>query len=292
MKSKRPQKKTRREKKRFKKKTILLIISALFIITSFFYVMNNEYLAVADIRIDGQRTIIQSDITTAIDEYLSGKTLGLIRRDNILVLNTKKITKILQEKFPKIQELSVMIDNADTLHVTIGERSVHSLWCINRAYDSVFDEECYFSDSNGLLYARAPYFSGNVYMKLFIEPTEDDVYIGTTINHIDSFTDFFTFISQLEETYSISIGNIIFRDFDDVAIELSRINNQLYNIKRPVILYNKSHDYDVVLRDVGIIMDFDSFKNDFKLRAGKLESIDVRFENRALYTFTPSETEE
>jgi len=285
MKSKRPQKKTRREKRRFKKKTIILISSIIIIIGSFFYVMNHDFVAIASLEIRGQKTIIESDVRGSLERYFDTDTMRLIRRDNVLLLNIGRVEEFLREEFPKIEDLSVEINDGDILTVVIGERSVHSLWCINRVYESEFDEECYFADKNGLLYARAPYFSGNIYMKLYVEPKEDIDYIGTVVNNIDDFGAFFSFLSLIESEYPVALANVYFDDFGDVALELQRIKDITYNSSRPKLLFNLQDDYNTVVRNIGLTLNFDEFKKDFAKKSSLLESIDIRFDGRIFYTF-------
>lgn len=292
MKSKRPQKKTRREKKRLKKKAIIVVSSILIIIASFFYIMNHEYLAISEVHVLGQRTIIEQDIHDVVQEHLDKRIFSSIRGDNLIFLNTQSIYKELKAKFPKIQELDVQKKDGEVLVITVGERAVHSLWCVNREYESVFDEECYFSDSEGLLYARAPYFSGNIYVKLFFNPTESIDYLGTYVDQIESFDEFFSFIDSLEEVYPLSLGNVTFSEFGDVFIDIARFNNYIYHQDRPVLRYNQDHSYETIARDIGIVLEFNDFMKMFTQNPDLLESIDVRFENRVLYTFTPQEQAE
>lgn len=297
MKSKRPQQKTRREKRRFKKKTLVVIISSLIIIGTFIYAMNHSYFRFKTVDVVGQKTIIEEDVRISVASYLDHKILGLIPRNNILFMNAHALEKHLQEEFTKIEDLQVTTHNAEKIIINIGERSVHSLWCITRDYESEFDQECYFSDAFGLLYARAPYFSGNVYQKIFINPIyeidaenekKEITYIGSSISVVDSFSDFFDFIDSLEDQFPFTTGTVIFRDFNDVEIEINRLGTQIYAQKqKPIVRYNQETSYEIISRDVAIILDFASFKKDFTSRPAALESIDVRFDNRALYTFTP-----
>ena len=286
--NKRPLQKTRREKRRFKKRTILRTLSILAIVGSFFSIMNNDYLAIEDITIQGQKTIIETDITTVVRTYLSEYLFAVLPRDNILILNTNEVQRRIEAAFPRIEDIDVTIEDGDTLSITIGERSAHSLWCVHRDYESVFDEECYFSDSEGLLYARAPYFSGNVYMKFFMEPKEEAfVYVGSSVDVVDSFNDFFVFLKNIEEQYPITIERVFFEDFDDVALELSSVRSVTYEETKPQILYNQSDSYEKIMRNVGIVLNFETFEKDFTYRPSALESIDVRFDGRVFYTFTP-----
>ncbi|MFT7328226.1 MAG: hypothetical protein ACI870_000412 [Crocinitomicaceae bacterium] len=291
MKSKRSVRKTRREKKKIKKKTIVLFSTITVIIASFFYTMNHDYFAIKSVRIEGQKTLIESDIKKSIDTYFDTSTMRLIRKDNILIVQTQRIQDFLGVSFPKIDDISVEIMNGDELVVTIGERSAHSLWCVDRDYESVFDEECYFADRAGLIYASAPYFSGNIYKKLFIQSREEELYIGTVVDNTESFDGFFVFLSELEEQYPISISNVYFDDFNDVRVEINRLKNITYNDPKPQLFFNQSDNYELILRNIGITLDFETFKNDFKNQAKNLSLIDVRFDGRIFYSFRPIDSE-
>lgn len=291
MKSKRPQRKTKRENRRFKKKLFLQILLGIVLVVGFFYVMNHEYLRVHSIKVDGQKTLIDTDIVEHVETYLSQSIAGLIPRDNVLFLNTEKVSKIVQEAFPRINSLSVDLQKQDTLLITLGEKAAHSLWCIDKKYESEFDEECYFADETGLLYAQAPYFSGSTYLKLFIPEQEESTYINSRFLDILAFEEYFDFISSLEQEGNLRIGSIYFRDFSDVDIYLKRIDDAVFDDPFPVLKYNQETPFDIVLRNIDIILGFNSFKKDFNSRPNDLESIDVRFDGRGLYTFTPIDSD-
>ena len=265
-----------------------MVLSIIVIIGSFFMIMNNDYLAIADIEIQGQKTLIENDIEQEVTNYLDDTLLGVLPRDNVFILNTGAIQDHLQESFPKIEDIDVSIEDGENILVTIGERSVHSLWCIDKEYESIFDEECYFADSSGLVYARAPYFSGNVYMKFYIPAGEEgEELVGTELTVVPDFISFFNFLEILGTDFPIDISRVEFDDFDDVHIYLSRFRTKIYTDNQPVIIYNQSDEYDTILRNIGVVNDFEEFDEDFTYRPSALESIDVRFDGRVFYTFTP-----
>ncbi|MCI5051098.1 MAG: FtsQ-type POTRA domain-containing protein [Candidatus Pacebacteria bacterium] len=287
MKSRRPQQKTKREKRKIRKKIVLIILAVLIIIGTGAYVMNHEYLKLEQIEIRGQKTLIADDVTEATQSYLDSKYFWIFSKSNIFIFNRAQLKKKLTETFPKIENIEVNVEGAEKVIVTIGERSAHSLWCIDKEYESVFDEECYFADSGGLLYARAPYFSGSIYMKMFIEPYEEGEYIGSQVKDEGEFNELFEFLNQLEENFPMKIAETGFDNFRDVRISLSRINNVVYPERRVTLLYNEKDDYETILRNVGIVLDLEEFQEEFNLYSSRLESIDVRFEDRIFYTFTP-----
>lgn len=253
--------------------------------------MNHSFFKLNSIDVQGQRTLIKTDVVAIADEYLNNKYLGLFPRGNILLFRSNQLKNKLKESFPKIQNIEVEVKDAEYVVITIGERSAHSLWCIDREYESVFDEECYFADQGGILYARAPYFSGNVYLKLFMQPIPEMEYIGTNLNETLDFDSFFRFMNELESHYLLRADRIYFDEFDDVRIRLARLQNVIYDEKEVYISYSSLDDYEIILRNIGLTLDFNEFKKEFNDRPQSLKSIDVRFDGRIFYTFTPIDSE-
>lgn len=292
MKQKRPQQKTRREKKRFKKKFFIYLFSIFIIIWAFIYAMNHPYLRLGGLRINGQKTLIQSDIESSVRRNIDTKILGIIPRDNMFFFRNSFLESYLKKEFPKINNIEVSVDDAEDIIITICERSAHSLWCLNKEFEFEFNEECYFADETGLLYARAPYFSGNIYLKLFILPEENKQdYIGTFIKDTEGFILLFNFLDQIEQNHSLRIDRVYFNEFNDVKITIARLEDTLYPDKKVYIHYNQSDSYEKILRDIGITLNFKEFREEFAKRSERLESIDVRFDGRIFYTFTPIENQ-
>jgi hypothetical protein len=69
------------------------------------------------------------------------------------------------------------------------------------------------------------------------------------------------------------------------------VGNTLYQNQDVFILYNSLDDYETILRNIRITLGFDKFKDTLRDRPQSLESIDVRFDGRIFYTFTPIENE-
>lgn len=278
--------KTRREKKKSRKKLILFIVSFIVILGSILYILNSDFLRVHNVRLQGQKTLIDQDIIDVVESYKQERYLGMIPKSNILVMSTGDITRRLQEAFPTIEKISVDIEGNDEVLITIGEREAHSLWCIDQEYEVFFEEECYFADKTGVLYARAPYFSGNVYLKLYIPEPEGEI-IGMTISEIISFEAFFDFVTVLEQEYGIRISGVYFKPAGDVELQLARLGNTVYSEPEPIIIFNQSDSFETIARNIGITLNYGTFKRDFGERPEALESIDVRFDGRIFYTFTP-----
>lgn len=278
--------KTRREKKKSRKKLIMWLVAVVIVLGTLLYIVNSDYLTVHNIRLEGQKTLIDQDIIQVVENYKKERYLGIIPKENILIMSAGDITRRLKTTFPTIEKISVDIEGNDEVLITIGEREAHSLWCIDQEYEVFFEEECYFADKTGVLYARAPYFSGNVYLKLYIPEPEEEI-IGMTISEIISFEAFFDFVTVLEQEYGIRISGVYFKPAGDVELQLARLGNTVYSEPEPIIIFNQSDSFETIARNIGITLNYDTFKQDFGERPEALESIDVRFDGRIFYTFTP-----
>ncbi len=269
------------------KKRIFGCASFLIICATFVYIMNHQYLQVSHIRIEGQRTLVEDDFRLSIERILDEKYFGIIPRSNILFVNPRSLQRRISEENPKIKNIDVDSEAQNTLVVSLGERRGHSLWCVDKEYLSPFDEECYFSDELGYLYARAPYFSGNVYLKIYqgIFP-DTNLALGTHVLPGD-FQGFFNFIDTLEKDRSMKVFRIRFVGYGDVEIELSRFNNQVYTDPRPVIRYNNKIPYEDIISNLELAITGKDFQKDFTQKPTEFESLDLRFGDRIFYTFKP-----
>ena len=282
------------ERRRRIKRLVIVSIAGLAILASIIFISRAKVLSVEGVDLVGQKTLIEDDVRMVVDEYLDGHLLWVLPRRNVLVLSTGAIKHRLTDAFPRIEDIDVHIDGGDRIVVSLGERSAHSLWCVDQDYEHIFEEDCYFADTMGLLYARAPYFSGSVYLKVYFDPVlvadeEGEVsnLVGQRVTQVPDFDEFFTFLSDLESSYPVVVKSVHIDAFGDVYLVLSRVLNYPYQDVEPVIIYHQGDDYETILRNVGVVFDFPEFDDTFTSTPSWLESIDVRFDGRAFYTFVP-----
>jgi hypothetical protein len=250
------------------------------------YAMNQPYFFFKEYRISGTETIAQEALTEDIDTYLHQTWMGIIPRKNIFFYGRTRLTSYLQESYPNIYRIDINT-HVNELELAIQERDTHSLWCIEKEYEVKFDEECYFADQTGLWFMRAPYFSDNVFTKILIEPKVKGIIQGERYLSPTEFKNFFTFIKKLNTDYAIGIEKIFFRGQGDVVLRIDQIDNVVFRSPR-VIYVNTKDSYERIHRNIGIVLNQEDFVNDFTERPQAFESIDVRFDGRIFYRFTPA----
>ena len=269
-----------------KKRRIRFIIKCLLmtlLLGAFVYAMNQPYFFINSVQIQGQQSIDEEHLHQEVELYLSEYWLGIIPRKNIFFLGQATLRSHLITIYPKIYHLDIDI-NIDALTLNIEERKAHSLWCIDREYESVFNEECYFADQRGFWYARAPYFSDNVFLKVYLSPNIERISLGDRYMHGDAFANLFTFIESLEKEYNLGVQKIIFKEQQDISLYISHLENIVFK-EKPIILLNMNDSYDTSIRNIGVVLKQPGFARDFQEDAQQLKRIDIRFNDRIFYLF-------
>ena len=257
------------------------------LIAGFVYAMNQPYFFLKEVRISGNQSISESSLLAEVQDHLSGSWMGIIPRKNLFFYGTSALSERLKTAYPKIYSTDIQT-HVNELSIEIHERDSHSLWCVDKEYESVFDEECYFADQHGLWYMRAPYFSDNVFSKIYLDPRVKSIIQGEHFLEGTGFSDLFVFIDELKSDYGVDIRKIIFRRQGDVEIHLDALlDTPLRNTS--IIHFNTKDSYERIHRNIGIVLDQKDFLDDFKTRPQALESVDVRFDGRIFYRFTPDQ---
>lgn len=284
MKTRHGQLKTRRQKKRIFTSRVVKIILFLLVFGGFVYLMNQEYFFVKTISVSGNEVLVTDDIENNINDYMSEKRYFIFPRKNHFFLNTEKLENDLQTIFPRINTLDIsLVKGGDILQVEIEERKAHSLWCNNREYESVLDEQCYYADQNGYIYSQSPYFSVNVFPKIFL-PAGDILEKRNIYDELD-FTAFFGFLDFLSQNHDIKVHHIEKDVYGDVYVYFWRIQNHVFNSNFPFIVYSEKNTYNEVLQNLGVTLNHESFTSSFRANPKQLESIDIRFRDRVFFTF-------
>lgn len=284
--------KTLREKKRSNKRTVLFRGALIIILVSFVIIMNNDYFLIKEVEISGEQTLGEEELVLDINEFLSEKYLWLLPKRNFLFFSSAQLENRLRTKFPKILKVDADLVETKRLVITLDERFAHSLWCVNKEYEQALDEECYFADNDGILYARAPYFSGDIFLKFFFLPQREgqNYFLGENVFSYSKnvpLEDFLTFLEAIQSEYGIHVFRIFFEEFDDVSMEISSIDKILYERPFPKLFFNQSDDYATLFRNIGIAFGTPGFEKDFREQPQNLESLDLRVDGRIFYTFSP-----
>lgn len=286
MKTLKPHQKTKRELRHRRRKILSISFLSIFIITSFIWFMNYDRFKISDIRISGNRIVLQEDIYESINTYLERKIIGVLPRNNVLLTNTKQIERNIKNTFPKIYNAKVLIKDGSKLIIEVEEREPHSLWCKDKNYESDFEEECYFADQRGFIYTRAPYFSAGVFEKIYT--TNNVLQIGEQVLDKQDFDSFFDFTNTLYDDYGIGLDRVFIDDRNETRIYINSLLKENFQYK-PYIIYHNTDSYKIIKRNIDLMINHDLFKKEFNEYPERLEFIDLRIIDQIRFKFTPKE---
>jgi hypothetical protein len=263
--------------------SILFFILIVLIIGGLAYFSSNKHVVIDKIEINGTHVINNEDVEEKIRQDISGKYLYIFSKSNVFIYPEKKIYNNLISNFPRIESLSIHIDNLRTLKIDIIERTGSYLYCgvsIPEEKEEV-GENCYFINNDGLIFDKAPYFSGNVYFKYYVVPVGGvDNPLGKQMLSVERFHQLARFID--------GIANLGFKPIYILIEEDGTNSLYLENSSggiAPKIIFKTENDLEVILNNFALSMKKKEFANEINGKYNTLLYIDLRFKNKVLYKF-------
>jgi len=160
--------------KRRKKAAVFKILSFIFIViglgAGLYSIPRYSEITIKNIEVSGNQIVSQSEIEDAVRQELQGNKYFFFPKKNIFWYSEDQIKKTLLSLDPHISLAIVSFKNFQTIEVSITERFPQSLWCgvfYQKAETESLIENCYFIDKTGFIYAKAPTFSGNPFVRYY-----------------------------------------------------------------------------------------------------------------------------
>jgi len=220
-------------------------------------------LRIQKIAVEGAEILNIDKIISNIFNSLNGRHFFLIPKNNILVASKKEISKNILNSFPRIRDVSLGKDFPSGLSVKIKERQSTALLCRGENKN-----ECAYIDENGFVFEKAPYFSGEIFLKFF-----DERDVGNSISDRQ-------LLSEEQFNGLIDFKNYLLKENIKI-ININLKKDGIYELRTSedwIILLNERNDFRIA---------FENFKTAFdsliKEEQNNLEYIDLRFGNKVFY---------
>lgn len=166
--------KVRRRRERTRRILIyggIVVVLAAFLASGLYLL---PQLRITEVSISGNKTIEAGDIASTLRSSISGTFFFLFPRNAYALVRERKIQEMLTEAFPIFAEVSVDKTFPRSLAVMVREREPYAIWCVEETYaeaESVATEEeigstCFYIDTDGVAFTRAPDVSGNLITKI------------------------------------------------------------------------------------------------------------------------------
>jgi hypothetical protein len=271
----------RRRRKRFFVIFSLIIITLGLLIYALGRISSNYQLVLSNTRITGLKIIDQNDIESVIKKNMQGKYFYMFDKSNFLIYPRQKIYNDLLVNFPRIESLAVYRNGLNTLSVDITERAGAYLYCGPKVPEnkSEIGENCYFINNDGYIFDEAPYFSGDIYLKYFLDLNiQDENYLGKQMMEPERFQKIIRFVEDIK-SLNFKPAYVTFEE-NIVSIYLET-NGTI----TPRIIFREEDDLNVIFENLKIAMEQKEFADEIKENYHKLLYVDLRFENKVLYKF-------
>jgi len=145
---------------------------AVVVLLSLFFVAGggvsqNDKWRIDTIEITGANTVSTDAIRELMKEKLAGNYFFAYARENSYLYPQKEIGRTLLERFPRLSSVLVSRVNVHTIAVSVSERKPYALWCGDEYHAVQELSNCWFIDTTGFVFDRAPVFSVGVYMEVY-----------------------------------------------------------------------------------------------------------------------------
>lgn len=226
---------------------------------------------------------IQTDAIQATVAQAFEKTHAFfIPNDSVLFSGMNIVKKELHERFPRIEHVDLERVGVRTLLVAVQERTPRALWCgdivPDIAYRSSHEQQtageeawgaCYLVDGTGFLYARAPIYTGDIFMRYY-GSLDNASPIGQYFLSSEEFLRWETFLEDLKEDGLLARALLIVDERD----------GELYLDNGLRILIPRTEDLDTLRNRLFATVEeqaIDTSRN--------IEYIDLRFGTKAFVRY-------
>jgi cell division septal protein FtsQ len=276
------------ELKKHRRKTIfnkiLLCLLGLFAIFFLFaYLSRLNTLNISEIQITGNKVVDTEAIKAVVEGQIAGKYLWLFPKSNIFFYPENNIKHELWNKFKRINNINLSINNNKIMEISLTEREAKYTWCgdslvvgLPSGNSTTQNEQCYFVDANGYIFDIAPYFSGDVYFKFYGMANSGTYFFQQNFKQLISFKD--TLITMGLKPVSLFMTN-------DGDIQIFLSGNTSSGIQ-PKIILKADADFENVAENLQAALNTEPLLSKFKNNYSKLQYIDLRFGNKVYDKFS------
>jgi cell division septal protein FtsQ len=149
----------KRRRRKFAFRIFFAFVAFLVVIGGPIFLLRSNFLKISSIEIDGNSVISKESLTQIVDKALVGNYFFVLPRSSIILYPHENIVNTIIKNFSRIESVDVKRLSLRSIKVSVTERKPQALWCENA--DST---NCFFIDSNGLVFDSAPSFSPDVFM--------------------------------------------------------------------------------------------------------------------------------
>ena len=257
----------RRRKQLIFRLGIFVVVVAILFGTSIWF-LHRPSLQINEILIHGNNVVSDSDLIKITEEVLQGKYAFLLPRTNTFIYPEEELEDSILTSFKQIESVDLVRTNFRTLALEIEEQRPFALWCLD-GVESILDN-CYFINKEGLIFSRAPNFTGNVFFRFYGD-----------LENVDPIGEYYLKKNNGFSRMSVLIDSI--KDLNVVPVELHPLDEpdlELYMEDGSKILFTHEQSLSEVKDNLRVVLESETFKGE---EIEDIEYIDLRFGNKVYF---------
>jgi hypothetical protein len=295
-------------------KIIIISVLAVLLLSGLGYLLYLPALSVRTVSVQGNSILDSEEIIGQVDQTLAGKYWQIFPKRSIFIYPKKVIITNLLQLFPRLATAEVGLGEWDSLVIDIKERDSDSIWCksekffsssqspdeINVASSSPVDDSesflltpdtqnqnCYFADDDGFIFAPAPYFSNSVFIEL--SGLLPDQPLAQKPLSTESYSILTHFAKSLSKIFN-KTGNDKYRlikvkildqnNYEAIIADTSKVSDNEW-----VILFNNDSSAEELTNNLYTVLNSDPFTKEMLKNGGDLSSVDLRYGKKVFYKF-------
>jgi hypothetical protein len=249
-------------------KKILITLIVLGCCAGIFFLLRAPKLQIKSVDVVGTNVLDVQDISSFVTGSLVGTRAWVFPKTSVFLISERSLEHLLKEKFSRIETVSVKRNTFHSLAVTIKEYDAVYLWC------TTAQDDCYFMDNQGVVYSKAPVFSGTAYPKIITgAPLSSLPFQGMSSADIAR-------IALLEKGLSdINIVPTVFKNISLHEMEIDFLHNKSIALLRIDPSVDTTTTLEYIFSGIRAQPLADLFHSPEKV----LLYLDVRFSNKVVY---------
>ncbi len=279
--------KLRKKRMRVRRRiTIIVSVCTVVFLTGLVFASRIEKIRIREVTVSGNQIIDTEDVVSIVQANISGMYAYVIPRNNAFLYPKKSIERELVNTFPRFNYISVSLEGTKGISVTVEEERGTALWCGSDGSNIADGDQCYFTDTAGVVIDKAPYYSGNVYYRFYGgEVNIEQSILGQSFLPSETYSKIMEFADGVEELglpiYAIRVdqeGEYVF------LLDLGGSRHAPFR-------FRSNADFPVLLANLSTALERSDLRSRLAKEGAFLQYFDLRFSNKVYYKFsTPSAT--
>jgi len=222
------------------------------------------------------------DIELTIREHLDSEIFGITDRAWLWMLSNERIVDLLYENHSDISDVTVSLQG-QLLVISFSSQELSAVVCEQ--------DRCFLANQQGVLYQGINYIEGDLVPFIYVDQQYPySLFVGQNMSDFFPYPSYIQWYQDLKDTYSMNIETIVIDQYNDLEVRFSSLLGRSL-LQTAVLKVQVNDDFEEVKRKFDLVFSSDDFQKTFKRDHIYLQEIDIRFEDRIFYTFTPTESQ-